>query len=124
MVQPMENEDNIIKNIINQTTDDTKTSFIMEDQGLSEEESQEAWDNYQTNGYHYPSMTRVVENNMALTEMSLKKKTPMTPVEFLESFQIYHLPYDVQNEPSESSTNIKGPSANTRLTLENQEAWS
>ena len=70
----------------------TIPDFITQDTGLTQEEQAEHWEEFQKNGYHYPSMTRTVENHAALTEMSLQKEDPLTLIEFLEAFELSHLP--------------------------------
>ena len=72
--------------------------FITQDTGLTPEEQLEHWEDFQKNGYHYPSMTRTVENHAALTEMSLKKEDPLTLIEFLEAFEISHLPQEARRK--------------------------
>ena len=70
----------------------TIPEFITQDTGLTQEEQAEHWEEFQKNGYQYPSMTRTVENHAALTEMSLQKEDPLTLIEFLDAFEISHLP--------------------------------
>ena len=48
--------------------------FILDDEGMNEEEQQEAFMKYIRFGYHHPSMTKQVEERAALTEMSLVPK--------------------------------------------------
>ena len=86
----------VLETILKHNATNTIPAFIKNDQGLTEEEQQEQWAGYKKNGYHYPSMTRTVENNASLTEMSLEKDQPMSDVEFLDSFQISHLPRHIR----------------------------
>ena len=69
--------------------------FIADDEGLNEEEQQEAFLKYIKLGYHHPSMTKQVEDRAALTEMSLQKIEPIEK-DLAEQFEVDHLSAQAQ----------------------------
>jgi hypothetical protein len=46
-----------------------RPDFINDDDGMDEEEKEEAFMHYLKRGYHHPSMTKEVESKVSLTEM-------------------------------------------------------
>ena len=78
----------------NNTTD--IPDFIADDEGLNEEEQQEAFMKYIKFGYHHPSMTKQVEEKAALTEMSLQKVEPSENKDLADQFEIDHLSVQAQ----------------------------
>ena len=75
--------------------------FIAEDDGMNQEEQQEAFMKYIRYGYHHPSMTKQVEDKAGLTEMTLQDTKPSSDKELLEQFEIDHLPIKRQNQLKE-----------------------
>ena len=73
-----------------------RPAFIDDDIGLNEEEKETAFLDYMRNGYHHPSMTKVVEDRAALTEMYLKSTIPVPDHLFETQFDIGHLPPKMQ----------------------------
>ena len=65
--------------------------FIDEDESLNEEEKEEAFLDYMRKGYHHPSMTKVVEDRAALTELYLKSTKPVADEDFEAQFNVQHL---------------------------------
>ena len=65
--------------------------FILDDEGMNEEEQQEAFMKYIRFGYHHPSMTKQVEERAALTEMSLVPKEAIPEKDTADQFDIEHL---------------------------------
>jgi hypothetical protein len=66
--------------------------FIQDDEGMNEEEKEEAFLHYMKFGYHHPSMTKEVEENAALTELTLRDDRPLSEEEFDTQFDVAHLP--------------------------------
>ena len=69
-----------------------RTKFINDDQGMNEEEKDEAFMHYMKFGYHHPSMTKEVEENASLTELKLREDTPLSDEDFETQFDLKHLP--------------------------------
>ena len=69
-----------------------KPTFIQDDEGMNDEEKDEAFLHYMKFGYHHPSMTKEVEENAALTELTLHKDVPLDDEEFETQFDLAHLP--------------------------------
>ena len=66
--------------------------FIHDDQGMNEEEKEEAFLHYMKFGYHHPSMTKEVEENASLTELTLRNDQPLSDEDFETQFDLAHLP--------------------------------
>ena len=71
--------------------------FIADDEGMNEEEQQEAFMKYIRFGYHHPSMTKQVEERAALTEMTLQKAEPIKEKDLAKQFDIDHLSSQAQS---------------------------
>jgi hypothetical protein len=95
-IQVLAENERVIQELLADPTEELFPDFIKNDQGLNDSEKQAAFTDFLKHGYHHPSMTKIIEDKAALTEMSLKNKTPMTFQEFLESFKISHLPSHIQ----------------------------
>ena len=70
----------------------TRPQFIQDDQGMNEDEKEEAFLHYMKFGYHHPSMTKEVEENAALTELTLRDDKPLSDEDFETQFDLAHLP--------------------------------
>jgi hypothetical protein len=68
-----------------------RPSFIQDDEGMNEEEKEEAFLHYMKFGYHHPSMTKEVEEKAALTELTLLYDRPLSEEEFDTQFDVAHL---------------------------------
>ena len=80
---------------------DTKVhrpAFIEDDEAMNEEEKELAFMEYMRHGYHHPSMTKVIEDHAALTQLYLKNTVPITEKEFPTLFDLKHLPEVKQQE--------------------------
>ena len=71
---------------------DNIPDFITDDEGMNEEEQQEAFMKYIRYGYHHPSMTKQVEEKAALTEMTLQPTDPIPDKDLAKQFDVAHLP--------------------------------
>ena len=80
-----------IANVILQPSNHARPSFIEDDLGLNEDEKEKAFLDYMRNGYHHPSMTKVVEDRAALTELYLKSTVPVPDHLFETQFDVSHL---------------------------------
>jgi len=69
-----------------------KPKFIQDDEGMNDEEKDEAFLHYMKFGYHHPSMTKEVEENAALTELKFHKDVPLDDEDFESQFDLAHLP--------------------------------
>ena len=70
----------------------TRPAFIEDDEAMNEEEKELAFMDYMRHGYHHPSMTKVIEDHAALTQLYLKNTVPITEKEFPTLFDLKHLP--------------------------------
>jgi len=70
-----------------------KPKLIQDDEGMNDEEKDEAFLHYMKYGYHHPSMTNEVEENAALTELKLHKDVPLNDEDFDTKFDLAHLPF-------------------------------
>ena len=68
-----------------------RPSFIDEDESMNDEEKEEAFMDYMRKGYHHPSMTKIVEDKAALTELYLKSTKPVKDEDFEAQFDLKHL---------------------------------
>ena len=68
-----------------------RPAFIEDDLGLNEDEKEKAFTDYMRKGYHHPSMTKVVEDRAALTELYLKSTVPVPDHLFETQFDVSHL---------------------------------
>jgi len=69
-----------------------RPKFINEDQGMNDEEKEEAFFHYMKFGYHHPSITKEVEDIAALTELKLINDKPLSDKDFETQFDLKHLP--------------------------------
>jgi len=69
----------------------SRPAFIDEDQAMNEDEKEEAFMEYLRHGYHHPSMTKVVEDKAALTELYKKSTIPIPDHLFESQFDLKHL---------------------------------
>ncbi len=72
-------------------TNHARTAFIDDDLGLNEEEKEIAFMDYMRNGYHHPSMTKIIEDRAALTELYLKSTKAVPDHLFETQFDVAHL---------------------------------
>jgi len=72
-------------------TNHARPAFIEDDLGLNEEEKENAFMDYMRNGYHHPSMTKIVEDRAALTELYLKSTKAVPDHLFETQFDVAHL---------------------------------
>ena len=70
-----------------------RPKFIQDDEGMNDDEKEEAFLHYMKFGYHHPSMTKEVEENAALTELKLHKDVPLDDEDFDTQFDLAHLPF-------------------------------
>ena len=77
-------------------TNHARPAFIEEDLGLNEDEKEKAFQDYMKKGYHHPSMTKVVEDRAAMTELYLKSTVPVPDHLFETQFDVKHLPPKIQ----------------------------
>jgi hypothetical protein len=68
-----------------------RPDFINNDDGLDEEEKEEAFMHYLKRGYHHPSMTKEVASKASLTEMYIKSTVPVRDEDFDDQFDLNHL---------------------------------
>ena len=80
-----------IADVVLYPTNEARPAFIEDDLGLNEEEKENAFMDYMRNGFHHPSMTKVVEDRAALTELYLKSTVPVPDHLFEEQFDVKHL---------------------------------
>ena len=67
-------------------------SFISDDSAMNDLEKEESFLDYLRKGYHHPSMTKIVEDKAALTELYLKSTEPIPDELFESQFDVAHLP--------------------------------
>ena len=75
-----------------------RPAFIEDDEAMNEEEKELAFMDYMRHGYHHPSMTKVIEDHAALTQLYLKNTVPITEEEFPTLFDLKHLSENKQKE--------------------------
>ncbi len=68
-----------------------RPDFINDDDGMDEEEKEEAFMHYLKRGYHHPSMTKEVESKSSLTEMYVKSTVPVRDEDFDDQLDLNHL---------------------------------
>jgi len=69
----------------------SRPEFIEEDTAMNEQEKEESFMNFLRLGYHHPSMTKVVEDKAALTELYKKSTVPIPDHLFESQFDVSHL---------------------------------
>jgi hypothetical protein len=72
-------------------TNHSEPAFLDDDFGLHEEEKENTFMHYMRNSYHHPTMTKVVEDRVALTELYLKSTKAVADHLFKTQFEIAHL---------------------------------
>jgi hypothetical protein len=68
-----------------------RPNFICDNNGMDEEEKEEAFMHYLRRGYYHPSMTKEVESKASLTEMYVKSTVPVCDEDFDDQFDLKHL---------------------------------
>ena len=79
------------ENFTEMQCNEARPEFIESDQGMTEEEKEEAFIGFLKRGYHHPSMTKEVEDKAALTELTLKNTVPISDEKFDDQFDLKHL---------------------------------
>ena len=89
-------EENVTLYNCNEAQLQERPSFINDDPAMSETEKEDAFLDFLRKGYHHPSMTKVVEDKAALTELYLKSTEPIPDHLFESQFDVGHLPLSEQ----------------------------
>jgi hypothetical protein len=74
----------------------SRPAFIIYDLGLNEEEKENAFMDYMRNGYHHPSITKVVRDRAALTEVYVISTKAVPDHLFETQFDVAHLALRMQ----------------------------
>ena len=90
-LQIIHNENGTIKSNTDKIIKLNRPIFIEDDDTLTEEEKEIAFLQYMKNGYHHPSMTKIIEEREAITEYKLEKTDPISDEEWSKQFDLAHL---------------------------------
>jgi hypothetical protein len=75
---------------------------------MTEDEKDEAFQDFLKVGYHHPSMTKEVEDRAALTELSLQETVPVLDEDFDDQFDLKHLNRKDKNLALDTFRKYKG----------------
>ncbi len=90
-LQIIHNENGTIKSNTDKIIKLNRPIFIEDDDTLTEEEKEIAFLQYMKNGYHHPSMTKIIEEREAIAEFKLEKTDPISDEEWSKQFDLAHL---------------------------------
>jgi hypothetical protein len=90
-LQTIHNENGTIKSDTDKIIKLNRPIFIEDDETLTEEEKEIAFLQYMKNGYHHPSMTKIMEEREAIAELKLEETDPIPEEEWSKQFDLAHL---------------------------------
>jgi len=76
----------------NKASVQTMPDFIKDDPAMTEQEKEDSFVDFLKNGYHHPSMTKIIEEKAALTELYYKSVVEVPDHLFETQFDVNHLP--------------------------------